>query len=96
MHVTLGCIQLANRLSASVCVSIIARIFMHYRRCGATASFAISWFAEHKVGIALATKPTGARFGSLLAFLVPSNLFVSLPLNDSFSSLNHSSSSSEK
>ena len=61
-----------------------------------SASFAISWFPENEVGVALASKSTGARFGSLLGFLIPSNLFVSPSLNDSFSSLNHSSFSSEK
>jgi len=41
-----------------------------------TASYAIDWFPEHQIGIALASKEIGACTGSLFGFIIPSNLLL--------------------
>ena len=46
-----------------------------------SASFAISWFPEHQVGLALSIKMISGNTGSLLAYLIPSNLLVPPPTN---------------
>ena len=41
-----------------------------------TASYAISWFPEHQIGIALGSNEIGANMGSLLGYIIPSNLLL--------------------
>ena len=41
------------------------------------ASFAIKWFPEHQIGLALSIKLISGNIGSLLAYLIPTNLFIS-------------------
>ena len=41
------------------------------------ASFAIKWFPEHQVGLALSVKGISGNIGSLLAYLIPTNLLIS-------------------
>jgi len=41
-----------------------------------TASYALSWFPEHQVGVALSAKEIGCNVGSLLGFIIPSKLLL--------------------
>ena len=45
------------------------------------AGFAIKWFPENQVGFALSIKSISGNVGSLLAYLIPSNLLISPPHN---------------
>ena len=41
-----------------------------------TASYAVNWFPEHQIGIALGANEIGANTGSLLGYIIPSNLLL--------------------
>ena len=42
-----------------------------------SASFAIKWFPEYQVGFALSIKSISGNVGSLLAYLIPTNMLIS-------------------
>ena len=46
-----------------------------------STSLAVSWFPENQMGIAISTKEAGSSIGSLLAFVIPSNLLISPSYN---------------
>jgi len=41
-----------------------------------SASYAINWFPEHQVGIALSANELGCSIGSLLGYIIPSNILL--------------------